>query len=70
MVVDMSVDPLSVQCPACLVGPGESCYATSSDLPRNPPHRLRGLAAARHLTLCEQCKGVGWRPEGYEVKEA
>ena len=62
------VDPLSVMCPACLVAPGQGCYATSTDEPRPGPHRLRGLAAARRLVQCEHCKGVGWRPEGYEVK--
>lgn len=58
-----TVDPLSVQCPACLAAPGEQCYATSSDLPRRHPHRLRGLAAAQRLVQCEHCGGIGWRPD-------
>uniref|UniRef100_UPI003F49A7AC zinc finger domain-containing protein n=1 Tax=Nonomuraea sp. CA-251285 TaxID=3240002 RepID=UPI003F49A7AC len=62
-------DPLSAQCPACLAPPGEACYATSSDEPRARPHRLRGLATARHLVLCNNCQGIGWRPEGLETKE-
>jgi hypothetical protein len=53
-------DPLDVTCPACLAAPGEQCYATSSDLPRRPAHRLRGLAAARSLRQCGGCHGVGW----------
>lgn len=56
------IDPLDATCPACLAEPGEHCYATSSDLPRRVPHRLRGLAAARRLEVCEKCEGVGWRP--------
>ena len=58
-----AADPLSAACPACLAAPGEQCYATSSDLPRRVPHRLRGLAAAKHLTRCEHCGGIGWRPD-------
>jgi hypothetical protein len=57
-------------CPACLAGPGEDCYSTSTDVPRRHHHRLRGLAATHHLVQCEQCKGVGWRPDGLEAKGA
>lgn len=63
-----TVDPLSVQCPACLVAPGQDCYATSTDEPRLFPHRLRGLTAARRLMQCEHCHDIGWRPEGLETK--
>lgn len=64
-----AADPLAVQCPACLVAAGQPCYATSTDEPRPHPHRLRGLAAARRLVVCEHCHGIGWRPDGYEVKD-
>jgi hypothetical protein len=57
-------DPMDVVCPACLADPGEQCYATSSDIPRRFPHRLRGLAASKRLTRCEACGGIGWLPEG------
>lgn len=53
-------DPLSATCPACLAAPGQPCIATSSDLPREYPHRLRGLAAAPRLTRCGKCAGGGW----------
>lgn len=52
--------PLSVRCAACLAEPGELCVATSSDLPREVPHRLRGLAAAQMLRRCPTCEGFGW----------
>lgn len=57
-----AVDPLSVMCPACLVPPNEPCYATSSDLPRPVPHRLRGMSAASNLERCPHCDGIGWTP--------
>ena len=61
------VDPLSVMCPACLAGPGEPCYATSttdidSETTRPFMHKLRGLAAAKMLQRCEHCSGIGWMP--------
>lgn len=70
----VTVDPLSVTCPACLVAPGSDCYSTSTDEPRPRPHRLRGLAAARRLEVCDACEGIGWRPSewrpyGLETKE-
>lgn len=55
-------DPLSATCPACLADPGDPCYTTSTDEPRRHPHRLRRLAAAKCLTQCTACGGVGWRP--------
>ncbi|MEV8636869.1 hypothetical protein AB0395_35025 [Streptosporangium sp. NPDC051023] len=64
------VNPLDVMCPACLVAPGQDCYATSTDEPRAQPHRLRGLAAARRLVQCQHCSGIGWRPEELETKDA
>lgn len=54
------MDPLSVQCSACLAEPGQPCYATSTDEPRRVPHRLRVLAASRQLVRCDQCEGLGW----------
>jgi hypothetical protein len=60
----MTADPLTAQCPACLAAPGQDCYATSSDLPRLVPHRLRSLTAAKRLVRCESCDGIGWRPDG------
>lgn len=65
-----ATDPLTVQCPACLAGPREQCYATSSDLPRRIPHRLRGLAATRHLVQCDACGGIGWRPAADQTGES
>lgn len=64
------MDPLSVQCSACLAAPGEQCYATSTDEPRVQPHRMRTLGASLQLTRCETCHGIGWRPAGYETKDA
>lgn len=59
----MSVpNPLSVRCAACLAAVGEPCIATSSDLPREVPHRLRGLATASALRRCSACGGSGWAP--------
>lgn len=58
------IDPFAVLCPACLAGPGESCIATSSDLPREHPHRLRGLAAAEQMRRCPSCTGSGWGGSG------
>ena len=58
------IDPLSATCPACLAEPGQSCIATSSDLPREHLHRLRGLAAAARLARCGTCAGSGWEPTG------
>lgn len=58
-----------VPCPACLVGPGEQCYSTSTDEPRPHPHRLRTLTAARRLVQCNCCHGIGWRPDGLEMKD-
>lgn len=59
----MTSDPMAVQCPACLADPAEPCYATSSDIPRRFPHRLRGIAATKRLVQCTHCGGIGWRPE-------
>lgn len=56
--------PLKATCPACLAASGQPCIATSSDLPREGPHRLRGLAAAARLTRCDTCTGSGWEPSG------
>lgn len=58
------IDPLEATCPACLADPGQPCIATSSDLPREHLHRLRGLAAAERLTRCDTCTGSGWEPSG------
>ncbi len=63
----MMGDPLSVTCSACLAAPGQQCYATSTDEPRRHPHRLRTLAAARNLTQCAACGGLGWRPADGEA---
>lgn len=59
---DAAAGPLSATCPACLAEPGQQCFATSTDEPRRHPHRLRGLAAAKHLAQCRSCGGIGWRP--------
>lgn len=56
-------DPLSGQCPACLVPPGEPCYQTSTDSVRAEPHKLRALVAADRLEKCAHCGGLGWVPE-------
>lgn len=56
------INPLDAECPACLVGRGEPCFATSSNDPRVLPHRLRGLAAAEALRRCRTCAGSGWEP--------
>lgn len=57
-------DPLSVQCPGCLVAPGEPCCQTSTDSVRAVPHKLRALVAAQRLVKCESCGGLGWVAEG------
>lgn len=57
-------DPLAVRCCACLAPPGEPCIGTTSDLPRERPHRLRPLAAASRLVRCPDCEGSGWRDKG------
>jgi len=56
----IEIGPLSATCPACLAAPGQPCIATSSDLPREHLHRLRGLAAAPRLARCGECAGGGW----------
>lgn len=56
-------DDLSRECPACLAGVDEQCYSTSTDEPRKVPHRMRRIANARRLVPCEECHGIGWRPE-------
>lgn len=61
-VSDKPIDPLSVRCGACLARPGEPCYSTSSDLPRNEAHRLRFMAAAQGLEPCPTCNKAGWVP--------
>jgi hypothetical protein len=67
----LETDPLSAQCPACLAAPRQPCIATSSDRPRQHPHRLRGLAAHPTLARCAACRGSGWgadsRTEGLEA---
>jgi hypothetical protein len=62
------IKPLTARCPACLAAPGEPCIATSSDLPRQHPHRLRGLPSAETLHRCPTCTGSGWQPA--EQREA
>jgi hypothetical protein len=62
-------DQLETLCPCCLAGVGEQCYSTSTDEPRPLPHRLRVLTAAHRLVRCGCCHGIGWRPEGLEIKE-
>jgi hypothetical protein len=57
------LDALLVVCPGCLADPGDPCYSTSSDEPRPRPHKLRRLAAAKALTQCGHCRGLGWVPE-------
>lgn len=57
-------DPLAVRCCACLAPPGDPCIGTTSDLPREKPHRLRPLAAASRLVRCPDCEGSGWRKTG------
>lgn len=64
------MDPLDIQCSACLAPPGEQCYATSSDLPRPAPHRMRILAAELLLKRCPECDGIGWVPIAAETDEA
>lgn len=59
-----TIDPITATCPACLSQPGEPCIATSSDLPREHLHRLRGLKAAARLSRCTDCGGIGWEPFG------
>lgn len=61
-VLDGLPDPMTVTCSACLAGPGEPCYATSTDEPRHAPHRLRRLSASKNLTQCPNCSGMGFIP--------
>ena len=59
-----TIDPITATCPACLAQPDQPCIATSSDLPREHLHRLRGFAAAERLVRCGTCTGSGWEPTG------
>ncbi|MCP9947216.1 zinc finger domain-containing protein [Actinomadura madurae] len=61
---ETTLDPLAVRCRACVAPPGEPCIGTTSNLPRERPHRLRPLAAAPRLVHCPDCRGSGWRDTG------
>ena len=60
------VDPLSVQCAACLARPGEPCHSVSSDDERPQPHRMRVVAIKYDVELCDHCDGMGWKPRERE----